>query len=50
VFLVIARPNGGSPRCALRYLDVLQPNHLDLDDRASSNLFAGLPFDVVLNR
>ncbi len=35
---------------SVRYLDVLQPNHLDLDNRASSNLFAGLPLDVVLNR
>jgi hypothetical protein len=32
----------------VRYLDVLQPNHLDLDNRALSNLFAGFPFDVVL--
>jgi hypothetical protein len=34
----------------VRYLDVFQPNRLDLDNGASSTLFAGLTFEVVLKR
>jgi hypothetical protein len=33
----------------VRYLDVFQPSRLDLDNRASSTLFAGLTFEVVLS-
>jgi hypothetical protein len=33
----------------VRYLDVVQPNRIDLDNRASSTLFAGLTVEVVLN-
>jgi len=34
----------------VRYLDILQPNRTDVENRASPTLFAGLTFEIVVNR
>ena len=34
----------------VRYLEVVQPNRIDLDTHAPSTLFAGMTFEIVLNR